>query len=228
MDLMTDSEVERLLISAAFPQLLDHDNGLLREKCKQVAGQLGRFPLGLHLAGLTVKNGPKIVLCEDACQALDTYMGDFEAHGKQLMSNSKFRGSSRYQQTVWNAWEATFEIMRKWEEGTLSLRIFKLLCHLDPPVDLHAILEQAWRGQSIGTQRLKRLPDWICDILATKKNGGTGVWDSYPFRNSMGLLLRYGLITVDPGSQYKGQISIHSLLRWRARHDPEYVESEYV
>ncbi|KND93897.1 Kinesin light chain 4, partial [Tolypocladium ophioglossoides CBS 100239] len=119
-------------------------------------------------------------------KCLRQYLTDYDRHRDQLLRMNRLSGLSATKATIWTVWDTTLEKIEKEYES------FK-------PILLLSFLAQ-FKG-AIVQDELFRLAAWG--------------WDSFLYRESRDVLLRYNLIQRAEGD-WPGS-TMHQLVQWRAR-----------
>jgi tetratricopeptide (TPR) repeat protein len=201
-----------------FLRHLDADLGpipeeILRE-CDEIAEQLGHLALAIDLAGAYISNDT------DQRQAVRQYLADYKKHRDDLLQSEQFRGLSSSDKTVWTVWNTTFKKLEKDHARFLPTALLAFLARFKGST----IQDEMFRLASLGMAGVDRefeedhrLPSDFRQFLTL--NGME--WDSFFYRQSRDLLVRYSL-----AQRVKGEwpgVTIHSLVKWRAMH---YKKSE--
>ncbi|RFU74219.1 alpha beta-hydrolase [Trichoderma arundinaceum] len=174
-------------------------------KCRQLADQLGNLALALDLAGAYIENEP------DPKSALVQYLEDFTRHSEELLQMDGFRGLLPSQKTVWTVWDATLEKIARDHQQLNPYVLLMFLAHFQGTI----IQDELLRLAAFGIPRIQStigedLPTELQEFLSTNE----GNWDSFRYRKSRDVMLRYSLLKRAVG-KWPG-ITLHGLIQWRA------------
>jgi tetratricopeptide (TPR) repeat protein len=188
---------------------LGQDAGAVPEsvaaKCGQLADQLGYLALALDLAGAYIGNE------SDPERALAGYLEDFTRHGDELLQMDGFRGLLPTQKTVWTVWDTTLEKITRDNPKLRPDMLLIFLAHFRGTIIQDELLRLAALGiPQIQSKTGKKLPTKLQKFLSTDE----GKWDSFQYRKSREVLLRYSLLKRADG-EWPG-VTMHRLVQWRA------------
>lgn len=184
---------------------------LMLESCDAVVHQLGRLALAVDLAGAYVSNEA------DQEAALTQYITDYDKNRDALLQLDHFRGLRSHKKTIWTVWDTTFQKLNALEADQRNVHPSFLLSFL-ARFKGNIIQHEMFRLASHGIHRIEnelddkdeRFPDILCQLLQLDNEG----WDSFSYRHTLDILVRYNLIRHTEGG-WPG-VSMHSLVRWRA------------
>ncbi|KAK5651032.1 hypothetical protein OQA88_1501, partial [Cercophora sp. LCS_1] len=181
----------------------------IRRNCDKIAQQLGYLALAIDLAGAHIGNdsAPE--------HALSQYLVDYDRHRDELLQMDGFQGLLPTQKTVWTVWDTTLEKIRR-EHSRLQpellltfLAQFKGSIMQDELFRL-ACLSMATVDSELEGEAHEVMPAGLRQFLPLDK----GEWDSFRYRQSRDVLVRYSLLQRVEG-QWPG-VTMHSLVQWRA------------
>jgi hypothetical protein len=190
--------------------------------CEAVAQRLGYLALAVGLAGAYIANSDG-----DTPDALRQYLQDFSRHQRDLLRHQHCEGLSDYDKTVWTVWETS---LTRIETKFPDLRPGLLLAFLarfgatvqDEVLRLASIDLKQTRVDLYPHPEAAPLPEWLHKALAT--TGKERMWDDFYYRQSRDILVRYNLLQRVEG-RWPG-VSMHNLVRWRARQYADVQASE--
>lgn len=174
-------------------------------RCHEVAEKLGYLALALDLAGAYLGNDP---IPE---QALVQFLIDYDMHRDEMLQMDGFRGLLPTEKTVWTVWDNTLQkIMRDHPRLQPDL-LLAFLARFKGRV----IQDEMFRLAALGTTFIVH---GLTDDMPTEFRQFFAVngreWDSFPYRQTRDLLIRYHLLHRVEGD-WAG-VSMHSLVQWRA------------
>lgn len=199
------------LVSNYFDKPLRREDGCLA-LVEEIAECLDRLALAMDLAGARVRavvgNG------DDMASALRQYIADYRRSQDRLLRDEEFARISSYKKTVWTAWETSLTSLRQIEDSQPDIYPVQLLKFMTL-LDRANVQDELFRLASLGLEeacdRLSvEVPPWMQGLLGRGKDDE---WDDYSFRDSVKLLVRYGLVR-PVGEPWKG-MTMHNLVRWR-------------
>ena len=181
----------------------------VREDCDKIAKQLGYLALAVDLAGAYISNDT------EQRQALRQYLADYTKHQDDLLQSEHNRGLSASDKTVWTVWDTTLEKIEKRHADLRPGLLLAFLARFSGGVVQDELFRLASLAISMVGEKLYdgavELPGWLARALTA--DGGE--WDSYYYRQSRDLLVRYSLLQRVEG-KWPG-VSMHGLVQWRAR-----------
>jgi hypothetical protein len=191
--------------------------------CETIATKLGNLALAVGLAGAYIANSED----DDKHRALRQYLQDFSRHQDDLLKHQNYQGLSAHDKTVWSVWDTT---LTRLETRFPQLRPGLLLAFLarfgatvqDEVLRLASIDFELMREGLYPHPEAAPLPEWLHKALAT--TGKERIWDDFYYRQSRDILVRYNLLQRVEG-RWPG-VSMHSLVRWRARQYADVQASE--
>jgi hypothetical protein len=191
--------------------------------CEAVAQRLGYLALAVGLAGAYIANSDG-----DTPDALHQYLQDFSRHQKDLLKHQHCEGLSDYDKTVWTVWETS---LTRIETKFPDLRPGLLLAFL-ARFEGAVVQDEVLRLASTEMKRIHEalypdsdaVPRWLSKALALTGTTKERAWDDFHYRKSRDILVRYNLLQRIQGS-WSG-VSMHGLVRWRARRYANMQASE--
>ncbi|KAH7139811.1 hypothetical protein B0J13DRAFT_638817 [Dactylonectria estremocensis] len=174
-------------------------------RCEQVADKLGYLALAVDLAGAYIGNDP------DPKSALKQYLQDFTRHRDDLLQMDRFRGLLPTEKTVWTVWDTTLEKIARDNPQLHPNLLLTFLAHFRGTI----IQDEMLRLAALGISRIQsttgeRLPVSLQEFLSVDE----GKWDSFQYRKSREVMLRYNLLKRVDG-EWPG-VTMHGLVQWRA------------
>jgi hypothetical protein len=174
------------------------------ESCEVVVQRLGYLPLAVDLADAYISNDP------DQEGALVRYLTDYERHRDELLRIDHFRGLLPTEKTVWTVWDTTLEKLEKEHARLQPILLLAFLARFRGTLVQDEMFRLASLGMALVDQELggegQRLPSELQRFLAL--DGGE--WDSFLYRQSRDVLLRYSL-----SQRVEGEcagVTMHSLV----------------
>jgi tetratricopeptide (TPR) repeat protein len=191
--------------------------------CEAVAQRLGYLALAVGLAGAYIANSDG-----DTPDALRQYLQDFSRHQQDLLKHQHCEGLSDYDKTVWTVWETS---LTRIETKFPDLRPGLLLAFL-ARFEGAVVQDEVLRLASTEMKRIHEalcldsdaVPKWLSKALALTGTTEERAWDDFHYRKSRDILVRYNLLQRIQGS-WSG-VSMHGLVRWRARRYANMQASE--
>lgn len=190
----------------------------IKDKCYDLAQELGHLALAIDLAGASISNDPE----RDPEKALDQYIADFRIHRDALLKSDKFKGLMPTHRTVWTVWDAAFIRITNGEDAQSKpdfLLSFLALFKAD------VIHEEVFRLASLGMVGVEIKSNSDAAIVLADLQGflttDKGSWDSFQYREARNILLRFGLLqqsSGQPDGSWPG-VAMHKLVRWRVSQD---------
>ncbi|KAH8891610.1 hypothetical protein GQ53DRAFT_823630 [Thozetella sp. PMI_491] len=174
-------------------------------RCKEVVHSLGYLALAVDLAGAYIGAD------SDPATALTQYLEDFITHRDELLQMDAFRGLKPTEKTVWTVWDTTLEKIRRDNPNLHPDRLLTLLAHFKGTI----IQDEIFRLASLSMPLLKgeagpELPLPLREFFQLHEER----WDSYQYRESCKVLLRYNMLKRVDGD-WPG-LTMHGLVKWRA------------
>ncbi|KAI9765374.1 MAG: hypothetical protein M1840_007454 [Geoglossum simile] len=187
VDIMEPLEAKALLLQHLWwsPESVAED---LQKACDMVAERLGYLALAVDLAG---------------------------AHQDDLLRSDYSHRLSATDKTVWTVWDTTLErLERRYAELQPGL-LLAFLARFSGGV----VQDELFRLASLAISTVRKelydgaveLPSWLDRALTADGED----WDSYHYRQSRDLLVRYSLLQRIEG-EWLG-VAMHGLVQWRAR-----------
>jgi tetratricopeptide (TPR) repeat protein len=151
----------------------------------------------------------------DLRTALCQYLLDYRRNKDDLLRDDGFALASPYKKTVWTAWETSLASLRKHENGQANIYPIHLLRFLSL-LDRSNVQDELFRLASPELENAcsyfgVEVPAWMQGLITNREDRE---WNSFSYRTTINLLLRYGLVR-KIAQPWKG-ITMHSLVRWRA------------
>jgi tetratricopeptide (TPR) repeat protein len=195
------------------------------ELIEEIAEILDRLALALDLAGARIKEDVKAG--NDVRAALRQYLSDYRHNQDELLRDEDYSLASPYKKTVWTTWETSLASLRNLEQSRANIYPIHLL-HFMTLLNRANVQEELFRLASVYLEKAcswlgVEVPAWMQGLI-TKRDDGE--WNSFPYRTSINLLLRYGLVR--PVAQPWKGITMHSLVQWRASVDMDRDQYWYL
>jgi hypothetical protein len=214
VDAMKPEEAVRVLDEHFKDLVYPEEGGECRELIEEIAERLDRLALALDLAGARiwtdVDNGNDL---EAALRQY--YLSDYQHNRNRLLQEEHFDSVGQYKKTVWTAWETSLASLRKLEQSQPNIYPIHLLRFMTL-LDWSNVQDELFRMAGLGLERAcswlrVEVSAWMQQLLTRREDGE---WNSFSYRATVNLLLRYGL--VGPIAQPWKGVTMHSLVRWRA------------
>ncbi|KAK6423769.1 hypothetical protein LTR95_016472, partial [Oleoguttula sp. CCFEE 5521] len=212
---MSVDEARTLLLNAVSEDSRSASAELL-STTTDVVNTLDRLALAVDLAGARIASdvdeGAK------AHDAMQRYLADFQHHQDRLLRSREYVEATEYDQTVWMVWEASLASLREVKERDTNVRPIDFLALLTC-LDRANIQMEIFRLASGGMHQIcmmtdTELPSWLQGILQRCMNDQDEQWDDYYYRETIKLLVRFGLVRWTQG-RWPG-LTMHGLVQWRA------------
>ncbi|KAK4033241.1 hypothetical protein C8A01DRAFT_50136 [Parachaetomium inaequale] len=173
----------------------------IRRGCEEVAHNLGYLALAIELAGAYIGSDPA------PGQALTQYLEDYKRHRDELLKMDHFRGLLPTEKTVWTVWDTTLDKITKKYSNLKPDVLLTFLAHFKGSI----VQDELFRLASLGMAAVDaELDDAASEGIPADLRQYVPVddrdeWDSFRYRQSRDVLVRYSLL----------------LVQWRAtRNDP--------
>ena len=217
VDTMTPSEARTLLLQRL---RLDAEPApqRIRKGCDMVVQRLGCLALAVDHAGAYIGNEL------DQESALMQYVEDYDKHQDDLLQDESFRGLLPTEKTVWTVWDTTFKKLQKDHAKYLPIDLLAFFARFKGNIVQDRVFHLASLGIAEVDSELEeehRLPGDLSQFL---KVSGTE-WDSFWYRESCKILVRYSLLQRVEGG-WPG-VKMHSLVQWRAMQYKKEEEWEW-
>ncbi|KAK0639860.1 hypothetical protein B0T16DRAFT_463496 [Cercophora newfieldiana] len=187
----------------------------IRRDCDKVAERLGYLALALDLAGAYIgsDSGSEHSAPE---RALSMYLADYDRHRDELLRMVGFQDLLATQKTVWTVWNTTLEKIGREHPDLQPELLLTFLAQFRGSIIEDELFRLGNLGMAEVDARLvgdadKAIPAGLLQFLSLDR----GEWDSFLYRKSRDILVRYSLIQRVKG-QWPG-VTMHSLVQWRAR-----------
>jgi tetratricopeptide (TPR) repeat protein len=216
---------------------------------EEITGLLDRLALPMDLAGARISVDAEDWGDLDA--ALRQYLSDYQQNQDKLLQDADFATAGSYNKTVWTAWETSMSSLRRMEhyeaavDQVVSFLLFLLFMRKkvkdEPkraiyPIKLLSFLtlfdrtnvqDELFRQASLGLDQAchelgTSVPFWLRKLLA---KGDDGEWNNSFYRDTVNVLLRYGLVK-PVGEPWKG-VTMHGLVQRRARQELPHGHSQW-
>ncbi|KJZ70348.1 hypothetical protein HIM_10277 [Hirsutella minnesotensis 3608] len=181
----------------------------IRRGSEEVVQELGNLALaidlaGAYLAGAYIGNDPTPE------QALMQYLEDYKVHRDELLQMDMFRGLRPTEKTVWTVWDTTLRKIARDHTHLEPGLLLTFLAHFKGTI----VQDEMFRLAALGARLLDNgLVDEIPTYLRQFFQGNEGKWDSFLYRQSRELLVRYSLLHRVAGT-WAG-VTMHKLVQWR-------------
>lgn len=190
----------------------------IQQRCDAVAGRLGRLALAVNIAGAYIGNEP------DQEIALEQYVVDFDNHRDELLQDDRFRGLLPTEKTVWTVWDTTLEKLENDYAHLQPILLLSFLARFKGSIIQDEMFRLASLGMAAVDRQLGEEEGLSSDTRQFLQLSGTK-WDSFLYRQSRDVLLRYSLVQRVEG-EWPG-VTMHSLVQWRAKQYKEDERSEW-
>ncbi|KAH8899758.1 TPR-like protein [Thozetella sp. PMI_491] len=172
----------------------------IRQSCDEVGENLGYLALAIDLAGAYISQD------SNPEQGLRQYLTDYRRHKNELLRMNNFQGLRPSEKTVWTVWDTTLRKIAQDHADLQPEALLRLLACFKGKI----IQDEMFRLAALGINRgfYEELPSELKQFVTL--DGGD--WDSFQFRRTRDVLLRYSLL------QRAGEtsVTIHDLVQWRA------------
>ena len=191
------------------------------EVSKKIVSELYCIPLAVNHAGAYIEAGK----CD-----IDQYLRQFSVHQQALMSDTTFKGASKYNKTVYGTWDFSFKEIEKRagasghstskdaqaaKAAILILQICAFYHHTSISKDIFRSAAEEALKQDINSNSFKNLPQAVTvldhTLLGVDNNGH---WDEFIFGQGISVLLSFSLIKRE---QSLKTFSIHPLVHYWSR-----------
>ncbi|KAM7210534.1 hypothetical protein V8F06_014090, partial [Rhypophila decipiens] len=186
----------------------------VRHDCDKVAERLGYLALAIDLAGAYIgsDSGSEHSAPE---RALSAYLADYDRHRDELLRMVGFQDLLATQKTVWTVWDTTLEKITREHPDLQPELLLTFLAQFKGSIIEDELFRLACLGMAEVDAKLvgdvdKAMPAGLQQFLSLNKDE----WDSFRYRKSRDVLVRYSLIQRVEG-QWPG-VTMHSLVQWRA------------
>ena len=181
----------------------------IQYSCDMVAQKLGYLALAIDLVGAYISNSSAPE------QALSHYLADYDRHRNELLQMDGFQGLLPTQKTVWTVWDTTLKKITRDHPSLQPELLLTFLAQFKGSI----VQDEMFRLASLGMATVDDALDNTADegIPTDLRqyfplDGGT--WDSFRYRQSRDVLVRYSLLQRVEG-RWPG-VTVHSLVQWRA------------
>ncbi|KAK4193988.1 Tetratricopeptide repeat-domain-containing protein [Triangularia verruculosa] len=184
----------------------------IRRGCDEVAHNLGHLALAIGLTGAYIGSDPA------PGQALTRYLVDYNRHRAELLKMDHFRRLLPTEKTVWTVWvwDTTLDkITKKYANLKLDVPL-TFLAHSKGSI----VQDELFRLASLGMAAVAaELDDDASEGIPVDLRQYVPVddrdeWDSFRYRQSRDVLVRYSLLQRVEG-EWAG-MTMHRLVQWRA------------
>ncbi|KJZ69751.1 hypothetical protein HIM_10862 [Hirsutella minnesotensis 3608] len=181
----------------------------IRTGSEEVVQELGNLALAIDLAGAYIGN-ERSRNDRSPEQALMLYLEDYKVHRDELLQMDMLRGLRPTEKTVWTVWDTTLRTIARDHTHLEPGLLLTFLAHFKGTI----IQDEMFRLAALGAKLLDNgLVDEIPTDLRQFFQGNEGKWDSFPYRQSRELLVRYSLLHRVAGT-WAG-VTMHKLVQWR-------------
>ncbi|KAK0734715.1 P-loop containing nucleoside triphosphate hydrolase protein [Lasiosphaeria miniovina] len=197
-----------LLLQHLQPSVESASEGIRRD-CGKIAQRLGYLALAIDLAGAYISNdsAPE--------HALSQYLADYDRHRDELLQMDGFRGLLPTQLTVWTVWDTTLEKIKREHSRLQPELLLTFLAQFKGSIVQDELFRLACLGMTTVDAQLDGEADEVMPVgLRQFLSLYKGEWDSFRYRQSRDVLVRYSLLHRAEG-QWPG-VTMHSLVQWRA------------
>ena len=180
----------------------------VRQSCDAVVWRLGRLALAVNLAGAYIGNEP------DQEFALMQYVMDYDKHQDELPKDDRFRGLLSTEKTVWTVWDTTLEKLEKDYGHLRPIHLLAFLARFRGSVIQDEMFHLASLDIAAVDSQLDEEEEGLSSDIRQFLRLSEMEWDSFLYRKSRDVLLRYSLVQRVEG-EWPG-VTMHSLVQWRA------------
>jgi len=174
-------------------------------RCGEVAQQLGYLALAIDLAGAYIGNdqAPEAALIQ--------YLADYNLHRDELLKMDGFQGLLATEKTVWTVWDTTLEKITRNHPNLQPGFLLTFLAHFKGTT----IPDETFRFAALSIPLFdSRLTNELPTQLRRYLSLVGEEWDSFEYRQSRDLLIRYNLLQRVEGDL--PGVTMHKLVQWRA------------
>lgn len=209
VDEMEEDDAISLLLRACSLEISDEG---LRDSAKNIVNELCKHPLAIDQAGAFIRSG---------AYDLDWYLSLYKENHAQLLSSSSFKGTSRYNRSLYGTWELSLKVIKdkantggpdakEAQTALLILNIFAF-CHYEKiPQDIFQNAANESDRHDVQSEESRNMPLAIAQLeYRLLQLNSMGNWDEYSFRKGIETLLKLSLITKD---SLPGVYSVHRLV----------------
>ena len=203
---MEERDAIELLLKAS---CLDPSSMEFQAEASKIVNELLCLPVAIDQAGAYIASG---------ATTIGNYLGKYFEHRKTLLSCSEFRGASKYNRSVYEIWELSYEEIQKRAESddphnANPAKSAMLLLNLFPFFHYEGIIEEIFsyaalpEDEKTSSSNLPHASSLLDQRLLPLNKSGT--WDSFVFREGLRILLSFSLIKKGPSD---GMYSMHPLV----------------
>ena len=192
---MEEDDAIELLLKASY---LDPSSLEFQAKAYKIVKELCCLPLAIDQAGAYIASG---------ATSIGDYLAKYSEHRKTLLSHSGFTGASKYNRSVYETWELSYQEIQQWTESSdphkanaansaiLLLRLFPFFHHegITEEIFSYAALPE---DEKTSSSKLPYASSLLDKRLLSHNKSGT--WDNFLFREGVRILLSFSLIKRDP------------------------------
>jgi tetratricopeptide (TPR) repeat protein len=181
----------------------------IRHDCGKIAQRLGYLALAIDLAGAYIGNGSAPE------HDLSQYLADYDRHRDELLTMDGFQGLLPAEKTVYTVWDTSFGMIRRQHPSLEPELLLIFLAQFKGSIVQDELFRLACLGMAAADAELDGEAD---DVMPANLRQflplNRGEWDSFRYRQSCDVLVRYSLLQRVEG-QWPG-VAMHSLVQWRA------------
>ena len=189
------------------------------EISEKIVNELCYIPLAINHAGAYIEAGK----CD-----IDQYLKQFAVHRQALMSDTSFKGASKYNKTVYGTWDLSFKEIEKRARGCstpehaqaaqaaiLILQICAFYHYANISKDIFRAAAENAINQDVNSDRFKKLPQAVTLLDYTLLGlDNDGHWDEFIFGQGISVLLSFSLMKRE---QSLKTFSVHPLVHYWSR-----------
>ena len=188
---MEEKDAIGLLLKAS---CLESPTSEFQVEASKIVKELCCFPLAIDQAGAYVASGATTV---------ENYLAKYSEHRKILLSHSEFTGASRYNKTVYETWELSYQEIQQSSKFYNSHKVnaansAMLLLKLFPFFHHEGITEEIFSYAALTENKVNSSPKLpLASSLLDRRLlplNESGTWDNFVFREGLRILLSFSLI----------------------------------
>ena len=188
---MEQNDAIELLLKASY---LDPSSREFQAKASKIVKELCCLPLAIDQAGAYIASG---------ATTIGDYLAKYSEHQKTLLSHSAFTGASKYNRSVYETWELSYQEIKQWTGSNDSHKVnaansAMLILRLFPFFHHEGITEEIFSYAALPEDERTSSPNLPCaSTLLDQRllsHNKSGTWDNFLFREGVRILLSFSLI----------------------------------
>jgi tetratricopeptide (TPR) repeat protein len=203
---MEEKDAIELLLKSS---CLESSTSDVQVEASKIVKELFCFPLAIDQAGTYIASG---------ATTIGDYLAKYSEHRKTLLSHSEFTGASKYNRTVYETWELSYQEIQQRSKSDDSHKVnaansAMLLLELLPFFHHEGITEEIFSYAALPEDKKTsstKLP--LASSLLDRRLlplNKSGTWDNFVFREGLRILLSFSLIKKGPSD---GVYALHPLV----------------